>query len=92
MNHPAVRDQRYRLLVADTTFLVGNAHDTGALFAKLTGRNFLRRPSPIATHHMWLRATERQSVIPLPEGESIELVSPEGKLLQKSAIGASLLN
>lgn len=92
MNHTRVRDQRYRLRVADTTFLVGTAHDTGTLFAKLSGINFLRSPSPIATHHSWLRATERQSVTQLPEGESIELLSPEGKVLQKSAIGASLIN
>jgi hypothetical protein len=92
MKHPLIRDQRYRLRVADSTFLVGNAHDTGALFAKLSGRDFLRHASPIATHQSWLRATERNSVTQLPEGESIELISPEGKILQKSAIGASLIN
>ncbi len=92
MKRSFLRDQRYRLRVADTTFLVGNAHDTGALFSKLTGRDFLRRPSPIAKHQSWLRATERSSVTQLPEGESIELISPEGKIIQKSAIGASLIN
>lgn len=92
MKHPHSRDQHYRLRVADTTYLVGDAHVTGALFAKLSGRDFLRHASPIATHQSWLRATERNSVTQLHEGESIELLSPEGKLLQKSAIGAALIN
>lgn len=92
MKHLATRDQHYRLRVADATFLVGNAHDTGSLFAKLSGRGFLRSANPIATHQSWLQTTERNSVTQLPEGESIELISPEGKLLQRSTIGALLIN
>lgn len=82
------RDYQYTIRVADETYLSGDAGSVGIVFANMSGRNFARHPNPRNDHQSWLDYMTRTHPIAISIGMRIELVSPEGAMLERSTVGA----
>ena len=92
MSNKEDRDYQYQVLVSGVEFQKGDAHTIGMIFGNLDGRNFaIPRPGSEQTHDQWLQYMAAEYKTPLEQGAAIQLVSPEGVVLQASAIGTTVV-
>ena len=84
------RDYQYEIRLDGIELMKGDASSIGVIFGNLDGRNFDSRGIRHLTHPEWLAYMATELNTPLENGARIEMLSPEGSILQESAIGQSV--
>lgn len=84
------KEYDYKLFVGGKVFLSGDKNSIGMIFANLVGRNFAgKEPSPYSnTYEQWRAMMEVHFEQALPLGQACSMVDPNGRLMEKSRIGA----
>lgn len=87
---PPDLDFNYQLMVDSKMFFTGDESSIGILMGNLDGRNWTDKILPVHEFKGWRGYMEQTYNTLLPIGAEIEIRSPEGILLERSRIGASL--
>ena len=83
-------DKQYRITVDGVEFMTGEAASIGVVFRNLEGHNFEPRPGHDELHGEWLQWAAVEFKTRLEPFTPIEMLSPEGTVLQKGKIKLSL--
>lgn len=89
-NSTGKRDSKYEIRYKGVELVKGDAHSVGVMFGHLDGRTFDSSGFKTQTHAEWLAFVGEEFNTLLEVGGRIEMLSPEGSILQESHVGKSV--